>query len=154
VSEALSSAIYRALSKIVFVECHSRQIMALDTNLLWRDPNTRHTLTLGKCVFTECQSPDEMRHTTKSRQQTFIADDRYLCRVFGVDTRQNNFFIECPPVSTRQIKALPSVFIWHSAKYIFVFFTFCTKNFLLCSYTIYAYMFNFGTIYKSVCYNC
>jgi hypothetical protein len=49
--------------------------------------NTRHTLTLGKGVFTGCQALDETWRTTKGRQQSSMIDDRYLCRVSGIYTR-------------------------------------------------------------------
>jgi hypothetical protein len=104
----------------------SRRIIILDTNLLCQDPNTRHTLTLGKGVFAECQALGEMRHTTKGRQQSSIVDDHYLCRVSGVDTRQNNFFVGCPPVGTWQIKVVGCLYLTLGKVY---FFVFCTKIF-------------------------
>jgi hypothetical protein len=96
--------------------------MTLDTDLLWQAWNTRQTPTLSKAVFTECQALDEMRRTANGHQQPSIVDDCYLCRVSGVDTRQNNFFVECPLEDTQQINYSSSAFFWHSTKYIFVFF--------------------------------
>ena len=43
-----------------FVECHTRRRMTLGTDPLCQVPNTRHTPTLGKGVFAECQALSEM----------------------------------------------------------------------------------------------
>jgi hypothetical protein len=102
VPDGLPSAIYWALGKIIFVECHSRRIMTLGIHILCRALNTRHTLTFGKGDFAECQTLSAVRLTAKGRQQPSIADGRYLCRVSGVDTRQTYFFAECPVADPRQ----------------------------------------------------
>lgn len=94
--DALLSVIYRALDKIIFAECHSRRIMTFETYLLYQAQNTRHIPTLGKGVFAECQAFNEMRHTINGCQQPSIVDDHHLYRVFVLNTRQNNFFVECP----------------------------------------------------------
>jgi hypothetical protein len=131
----LSSIIYRALGKIVFVECHSRRKTTLDTDIFYRVRNTRHIMTLGKEIFAECQTLSEMRRTAKSRQQPSIGDGRYLCRVSRDDTRQTYLFAECSPLSTRQTYILSSVFS-DTRQSIFLFFFFFPPNFLWCVPTV------------------
>jgi hypothetical protein len=46
-SVALTSAIYEALSKTCFVECHSQRNKTLDTDLICREQNTRYRNTFG-----------------------------------------------------------------------------------------------------------
>jgi hypothetical protein len=132
----LPSAIYRALGKIIFAECHSRRIMTLGIHLLCREPNTRHTPTLGTGGFAECQTLGEMRLTAKGRQQSSIADGRYLCRVSGVDTRQTDFFAECP-VQTLGKASLYRVSTPDTRQSIFFIFFISPPNFLWCVPTVY-----------------
>jgi hypothetical protein len=62
--------------------------------------------------------------------QTLGKDMSLLCRVSHSDTRQRMF--------------LPSVFSWHSTK----FFSFLSNFFVLCFYSLWTYIFNFGTFIK------
>jgi hypothetical protein len=72
----LPRIIYRTLDKILFAKCHSQQTNTLDTDLICREPNTRHKQTFGKGTFAECPSLDERRLLRKDRQQSYIVDDR------------------------------------------------------------------------------
>jgi hypothetical protein len=65
VLSVLLSAIYRALDKAFFTECHSWRTKALDTNVVCRGQNTRHRKTLGKGAFVVRQALDEMRRSVK-----------------------------------------------------------------------------------------
>jgi hypothetical protein len=58
--------------------------------------------TLGKEIFTECQTLDKRRRSAKDRQQPSIAYDRYLCQASGDGTRQISFFAECQTADTQQ----------------------------------------------------
>jgi hypothetical protein len=92
--------------------------------------------TLGKDLFVECQTLDERQRSAKSHQQPSIADGRYLCRVSKVGTRQRSYFVECRPPRHSVNYVLPSAYLGHSAKYIFIFFLFPNKLFVVCSYTM------------------
>jgi hypothetical protein len=90
----LPNAFFRALGE-VFAECHTRQSPTLGNAHVYRERDSRHTKTLGKDLFTECQALGEGRRSAKGRQQPSIADDRYLCRESGFGTRQSSYFAEC-----------------------------------------------------------
>jgi hypothetical protein len=101
VLEALPSAFYRALGKVL------RSV-------------TRQ--------FTECRAlgKDGSRQRAVSGRLHLTVVS--LCRESKADTRQSNFFAECQITDTRQSIFLPSVFCGHPAKHIFFYFghqTFC-----------------------------
>jgi hypothetical protein len=78
----------------------------------------------------------------------------YLCRV-PFDRHSTNivliflkYFAECPMTDTRQ-RMLYRVSHFDTRQNIFLFFSFFQPMFfVVCSYTVYTYMFNFGTIIK------
>jgi hypothetical protein len=94
-----------------------------DAQHIYRELHTRYSQTLGK-----------RRRLAKGRQQPSIADDCYLCRVLGVDTRQRRYFAKCRPTNTRQTMRY-QVFLFDTRRNIFLFF-FLTKLFVVYSHTM------------------
>jgi hypothetical protein len=76
---ALPIVFSRALGKEVFVECLTQQSSALSNDHVYREQD--YLQTLDKDLFIEYQTLAEARRSTKGRQQPFIADSRYFCRV-------------------------------------------------------------------------
>jgi hypothetical protein len=84
-----------------FAECFlsgTQQIPVLGTDRVYREQDSRHRNTLGKKIFTECQTLGERRRSANGRQQQLTAiifaecqttDTRQsmLCRVPFLDTR-------------------------------------------------------------------
>jgi hypothetical protein len=101
-SGSLSSAFYRALDKEVFAECRTGQSHAPGNDHIYREQDYQHTKTLGKDLFTECQTLGKDRRSAKGRQQPSIAYGRYLCQESRFGTRQRCYFAECIKPDTRQ----------------------------------------------------
>jgi hypothetical protein len=146
VSDSLPSAFCRALGKEGFTESRTRQSPALGNELIYRVQDTRHRTTLGKDMFAECQTlgkegsrqraisgrPKADGRQPLPRAEAWHSAKRLLCRVPNTGHSAKN--------------SLPSVFYRHSANHIFVFYILATKLFVVCSYTMYTYMYHFGTI--------
>jgi hypothetical protein len=79
-----------------FAECCIRQSFTLENDRVCREQDSRHRKTLGKDYFVECQTLGAIQRSAKNRQQSSIADGRYLCRAPGFGTRQRSYFTECP----------------------------------------------------------
>jgi hypothetical protein len=73
----------------------TRQSPALGNDRVYREQDSRHRNTLSKEIFAECQTLGERQPSAKGRQQSSIADGRYLYRAPSVGTRQRSFFAEC-----------------------------------------------------------
>jgi hypothetical protein len=56
----------------------------------------------AKKIFAECQTLGKQRLSAKGRQQSSIANNRYLCRAPRVGTQQKSFFAESLSIGTRQ----------------------------------------------------
>jgi hypothetical protein len=132
VSAGLPSAFYRALGKADFAERRTRQSPTLGKDLIYRVQDTRHSQALGKDGFAESQTlgRDGSRQRAVSGRLQLTAVS--LCRV--------------PNIRHLAKDALPSVFSRHSTKYIFIFFILSLKLFVVCSYTMYSYMYHLWTI--------
>jgi hypothetical protein len=97
---ALPSAFCRALGKSGFAESRTRRIPALGNEVVYRVQDTRHTRTLGKEMFAECQtlgncgarqSAVSGRPRTDGRQSLPRAEGRHsanrlICRVPAKDS--------------------------------------------------------------------
>jgi hypothetical protein len=90
---ALPSAFYRALGKETFVECRTRQSIALGNENFYREQDSRQRITLDKGIFAECQTLGEggaRQRTVSSRLQLTVVS---FCRARNGGTRQSIFFI-------------------------------------------------------------
>jgi hypothetical protein len=103
-------------------------------------------------TFTERRTLGIGRHSTKCRQQPFIADGRYLCRVSGFGTRLRTYFVECNPSDTRQTM-LCRVPTLDTRQSIFLFFSFSNQTFYGLFLRYVDLHVQFLHNYKSVCYN-
>jgi hypothetical protein len=108
VSAALPSAFYQTLG----------QSPALGKELVYRVQDTRHSEALGK-------DGSRQRSVSGRLQLTSVS----LCQGSAAGTRQSRFFAECHIAGTRQRECLPSVFCWHSANHICIFFYFGHQTF-------------------------
>jgi hypothetical protein len=131
VSASLPSAFFRALGKAgkvrlsvtsLFTECrtHSAQ------------DNTRQRYEESARQRTVSVRPKADGRQSLPRAEDWHSAKRLICRV--------------PNTGHSAKKALSSVFYKHSANHIFVFYILTTKLFVVCSYTMYTYMYHFGTI--------
>jgi hypothetical protein len=145
-----------ALCRVLFVAHSAKKSLSsatLGKVLLSVTITFTESMTLGKDLFVECQTLDERQRSAKSRQQPSIADSRYLCRVSKVGTRQRSYFVECRPPRHSVNYVLPSAYLGHSAKYIFIFFSFSKQTF--CGLFLHYVDLHvpFWHNYKSGCYN-
>jgi hypothetical protein len=101
-----------ALGKDFFAESRTQQSPALGIDFVYRVQDTRYRNTLGKDKFAEWQTLGKCG----SRQM-------------WVDTRQSGFFAECHILGTRQ-RPLYRVSSVDTRQSIFLFFKFCSPNFL------------------------
>jgi hypothetical protein len=107
VPDSLPSAFCRALGKGGFTESRTRRSPALGNELVYRVQDTRHRKTLGKDMFTECQTLGKGGARQRAVSDRPKANGHQpLPRAKGRHSAKNS---------------LPSVFSGHSANHIFIF---------------------------------
>jgi hypothetical protein len=75
-------------------------------------------------TFTEGSTLGEGWRSVKDRQQSSIADGRYLWRAPDADTPQRWYVVECQAGRYSAKHTFPSALLGHSVKFVFIFFFF------------------------------
>jgi hypothetical protein len=155
---ALPSVFYWTLDKEIFDKLRTRSNPTLSNYGVYREQDARHMKTLGN---KHSSNGDAQQ---KGRQQSSIADGRYLCRELGFGTRQRNYFAEClrsdtqqrmicrvPFLDTQQ-RMICRVPFLDTRQSIFLFFSFSNQTF--CGLFLHYIDLHvpFWHNYKSVCY--
>jgi hypothetical protein len=116
-------------------------------------------LALGKEFFYYLKIIFAERPRSGTRQRVFYFLKNQLYRVsIGRHSAKiflffKKFFAECSSNTLGKVTSLPSIFIWHSAKHIFIFFSFSYQTFSnVFLHYIYLHV-QFWHNYQSVCYN-
>jgi hypothetical protein len=108
--------------------------------------NTRHRTALGKDMFAECLTLGKGGSRQRAVSGRPKADGRQsLPRADGWHSAKS-LLCRVPHSRHSAKEALPSVIYRHSAKCIFIFFILSPKLFVVCSYTMYTYMYHLWTI--------
>jgi hypothetical protein len=103
---------------------------------LYRVLNTRHRTALGKDKFAECLTLGKVGSRQRAVSGRPKADGRQSLPRANSWHSAKRILWRVPHSRHSAKEALPSVISRHSAKYIFIFFILCPKNFVVCSYTM------------------